>query len=986
MSSDSSVDPRYPHHPRPQLKRAQWVNLNGSWDYALTPLPDRLDAADPLAVADPTDTPSVWDGVIEVPYSPEFPLSGVERTLTGDETLWYRRTFRLEPGPGERVILHLDAVDQSCRIGVNGVDVCYHTGGYLPVNVDITEALTQSRDGVHELVVAVRDVTDESWLTRGKQSSRRGGIWYTPQSGMWQSVWLEVVPDAHIERALFTPDFEGGAVTVELDAAGAMPGQTARVTVFEPGLYDGSDEQLEDPTEATRPLVEVEVPIGIAHSITLPKTEPWSPEAPYLYPVHVQMGQDHVKSYFGMRSFGVGQRADGRSALLLNGRPYMHVGLLDQGYWPEGGYTAPSDEALEYDVALAKSMGYNMLRKHIKVEPMRWYYHCDRLGMLVWQDAVNGGGKYSKAVTQVPAVVPVKMSDDKYRIFARDNAEGRASFENELKEMIEHLRGVVSIALWVPFNEGWGQFDAARIAEKVSEWDPTRPIDHASGWYDQGAGDLLSHHVYFSKYKVPDKWQEDGRVIALTEYGGYAWAVPEHYWGDNEFGYRRYKTGEELKDAFVNLHMESLVPAVKRGLGAIVYTQLSDVEDEVNGLVTYDREVVKIPEDTVRLVNDALRETFDTVGAQPWLVETDQTREGDLPVPQSQPATTVIERELTEPVALVDGQGKLNPAAVGWARSALVNTSGVDGKFGVGSVGSRGWLRNKRWEYWNVITPTHIIALTVSSIDYAAVNELWVFDRSTGKEYGQAFTSPAPASVLPPTLGDGRAVAQGNGYLISIDTEGDQIRLRGRLSEDDQELFAFDIDVRRPENHDFLGVVVPWNQYRFQYTVKDIALPATGWLRVDGTRYDVPQGSWAVLDHGRGRWPHNVRWNWGAGSGVSGDHTIGIQVGGQWTDGTGVTENGMIVDGHLYKISEYLKWEYDLEDETKPWKVSGGGLNASLQPFHVKKGSTNLVVLSNRTDQAFGIWSGTFTHPDLPGGKISFENIAGWAEDVHNRW
>ena len=346
----------------------------------------------------------------------------------------------------------------------------------------------------------------------------------------------------------------------------------------------------------------------------------------------------------------------------------------------------------------------------------------------------------------------------------------------------------------------------------------------------------------------------------------------------------------------------------------------------------------------------------------------------------------VTEAELKEKVSLVNGGGQLNPDAVGWARRSLVDTSGIDGAFGVAGLGGRGWLRNKRWEYWNVITPTHIIAMTVSSIDYAAVNEIWVFDRNTGKEIGKAVTSLPSHSELPPNLGAGTAQARTQGLLLSIDMDGDKTRLRGVLSEGHHEEVAFDMRVVRPKGHDLLAVVVPWNQNRFQYTVKDIALPVTGWVRVEGERFDVPEGSWAVLDHGRGRWPYDVKWNWGAGSGISNGHTIGLQVGGQWTDGSGVTENGMIIDGRLYKISEYLKWDYDAEDDVKPWHVTGGGLDATLQPFYVKRSETNLGILAGKTAQAFGYWSGTFTDSGLEGGKISFEGLPGWAEDVHNRW
>jgi hypothetical protein len=307
-----------------------------------------------------------------------------------------------------------------------------------------------------------------------------------------------------------------------------------------------------------------------------------------------------------MRSFGVGHDERGFPRLLLNGAPHLPIGLLDQGYWPDGGYTAPSDAALEYDVTLAKRLGYTMLRKHIKIEPMRWYFHCDRLGMLVWQDAVSGGEKYNPVVVTAPAIGAPSLDDRKHRRFRRGDTVGRASFENELAAMIELLRSVPSISLWVPMNEGWGQFDAARIAGMVRALDPTRPVDHASGWHDQGAGDLHSLHVYFRRFALKRAWRKDARVLALTEYGGYSLAVPGHTWGKRTFGYKTLSTEADLEKAFVRLHDDEIVPAVRGGLAAIVYTQLSDVEDEVNGLVTYDRKRVKIPEQVVRGINSRI--------------------------------------------------------------------------------------------------------------------------------------------------------------------------------------------------------------------------------------------------------------------------------------------------------------------------------------------------------------------------------------------
>jgi len=326
----------------------------------------------------------------------------------------------------------------------------------------------------------------------------------------------------------------------------------------------------------------------------------------------------------------------------------------------------------------------------------------------------------------------------------------------------------------------------------------------------------------------------------------------------------------------------------------------------------------------------------------------------------------MAERELTGPVPLVRANGSLNPDAIGWARRPLVDTSGIE---------CSAWGRNKRWEYWNVVTPGHILALTVSSIDYAAVHEVWVLDRASERTWGRTATVlPARGVELPPALDQGPARARAKDLRIDVDPGPGQVRLRADIPG-----ASFDVTVTRPEDHDCLAVVVPWSTRRFQYTVKDVALPASGSLVLDGVKHDVPDGSWAVLDHGRGRWPYDVRWNWGAGSGISDERTIGIQVGGQWTAGTGATENGVLVDGTLHKISDELTWRYDLADWRRPWRVSGGGLEATFEPVYNKRSASNLGVISSRTDQCFGYWSGRF-------GDIRFEGIFGWAEDVHNRW
>lgn len=583
-----------PEYPRPQLVRDSYLNLNGPWLYAVTPL-DAATAAEPLAVADPSTPPTSWDGDIIVPFSPETPLSGVERALHPRETLWYRRTFTLPPAlHDERVLLHFGAVDQSCEVAVNGVRVGGHTGGFLPFVLDVTEAIAQrGKTGEHEIVVSVRDVTDTSWLSRGKQARKRGGIWYSPQSGIWQTVWLEALPRVAVDALTLTPRLDERAVDVLVRSDNASEADAATVTI-----RSGSDVVATasvTPGESTRLVLDAE------HGL-----RPWSPEDPYLYDVDVRLGDDSVTSYVGIRSFGVGADEGGTPRLLLNGRSYFHAGLLDQGYWSDGWLTAPSDAALEYDVQLAKDMGFTMLRKHIKIEPLRWYHHCDRLGILVWQDMVNGGRSYNPLITAAPAIGTGPISDHRHKAFGRADAAGRASYRDELTASVDHLRSITSIALWVPFNEAWGQFDALQIEKVLRELDDTRPIDHASGWHDQGGGDLKSLHVYFRAFRVKDSWLDGTRALALTEYGGYSQRVEGHCFNEREFGYRKYGTAAELEQAFVELHEQQIIPAVGRGLAASVYTQLSDVEDEVNGVVTYDRRVVKIPVDTVRGLNEQL--------------------------------------------------------------------------------------------------------------------------------------------------------------------------------------------------------------------------------------------------------------------------------------------------------------------------------------------------------------------------------------------
>ena len=550
-----SVDREHPlpEYPRPQMVRGDWLNLNGPWEYAFS---------------DSGLQPARFQGRILVPFSPETELSGVGRALRPDEFLWYRKHVKLPDSfSGKRVLLHFGAVDQDASVWVNGRLVATHSGGYLPFSADITDALVY---GEAEILVRVSDETDRGEKTRGKQSSRRGGIWYTPQSGIWQTVWLEAVPKSYIVSLKITPEYDLSQVSVSAVTAG----EGTAYADFEGQSY------------------------ALPAKFPVKNMEPWSPEHPKLYDFSVRFGEDRVESYFAMRKISVDWDDRDVPRLYLNNEPCFQNGLLDQGYWPDGLYTAPSDEALVFDIQTAKDMGFNMLRKHIKVEPLRWYYHCDRLGMLVWQDMPSGGGKYDPLLISAPLVTGVSIPDKRYRLFARGDASCRERFRAELADMIRHLYNCPCIVLWVPFNEGWGQFDAAKIYNEVRALDPTRVVDHASGWHDQGVGLVRSLHVYFKKYVFsPDP---QGRAVLLSEFGGYSHRVKNHCFNDRYFGYRKFDMPEELALALKALYRDEIAPAKKYGLSAAVYTQISDVEDELNGLVTYDRQVVKIPAEKMR--------------------------------------------------------------------------------------------------------------------------------------------------------------------------------------------------------------------------------------------------------------------------------------------------------------------------------------------------------------------------------------------------
>lgn len=568
-------------YPRPQMTRDSFICLNGIWEYAIYPTGTSF---------------SGYEGDIVVPFSPECVLSGVERSVTPDDTLYYRKKFTFKK-TNDRVLLHFGAVDYKCEVTVNGTVFGTHTGGYYPFTIDVTKAVI---DGENEITLKVTDPSEASSQASGKQTSKRGNIWYTPQSGIWQTVWLEEVPLSYIKSIKLTPDIDNDLLTVDV----FTEGETGEIKV---SAFDKGE------------CICTVTTTGNTAVLKLSDYKLWTPEEPYLYDLKIETANDAVGSYFGMRKFGIGKDSDGFTRLMLNNKPYFQNGLLDQGYWSDGMYTAPSDEALIYDIQTMKDMGFNMLRKHIKLEPLRWYYHCDRLGMLVWQDMVNGGDVYNTSATTIlPAfalatglkkVLGIKDTKENYKLFSRLDKKGRDEYYVDAERMINTLYNSVSICMWVPFNEGWGQFDSVKATEFFRSLDSTRVIDHASGWHDQGAGDVNSFHIYFTPFFFPKYDKNDDRAICLTEFGGYSMSIDGHRFNtEKTFGYRIYNSKEALQKALEVLYVKRIQPLIhKKGLSALVYTEVSDVEDETNGLLTYDREIVKVDIDFMRGINENIK-------------------------------------------------------------------------------------------------------------------------------------------------------------------------------------------------------------------------------------------------------------------------------------------------------------------------------------------------------------------------------------------
>ncbi len=572
------VDRRLPlaEYPRPQFERKDWICLNGEYDYAVT--------------GDTADAPKKYDGKILVPFSVESELSGVGKALLPDQRLWYRRKFTVgKEFSGKEALLHFGAVDWQCSVWVNGKLVGEHTGGYNPFTFNITDAITE---GENELVVKVFDPTDAGHQQRGKQILVTKGFWYTATSGIWQTVWLEPVNRCRIDSLRLVPDIDEGVIRINIKRTCKCGGKLyAKVLEGDKVVFDSE--------------------IADKAAIHVPDARLWSPEAPFLYTLLLTLDcngeKDEVSSYFGMRKFSIVKDSAGIPRLGLNNKPYFQRGLLDQGYWPESQLTPPTDEAMIFDIEKMKELGYNMLRKHIKEEPLRWYYHCDRLGMLVWQDMISGGQYIGNVLAGVLPNINIHVKDSKYKSFKRDKPEWRQEFKDELFGMIDNLYNCVSICCWVPFNEGWGQFDAKEIGTAIKNYDPSRFVDHASGWHDQGGPEFKSIHKYILPVHAPTARRTAGRPIVLSEYGGYSWNIVEHAWNPKRsFGYIMFKNSEKLSAAYKRLHESQVIPLINKGLCATVYTQVSDVEFEVNGIYSYDRKILKLDADTVRAVNAKL--------------------------------------------------------------------------------------------------------------------------------------------------------------------------------------------------------------------------------------------------------------------------------------------------------------------------------------------------------------------------------------------
>ena len=552
-------------YPRPQFKRDSYICLNGIWEYAI-----RKDET----------IPDNFDGEILVPFSPETNKSGVNKVVMPDDYLFYRLNYQIpKEFIKDKVILHFGAVDQIAEVFINGQFAIKHIGGFLPFQVDIKPFL---KDNNVEIILRVQDTTNASYHASGKQSLTPGGIWYKPQSGIYMPVWMESISNGYIEKLKITPDIDQKLIHVlfisKIDKAQMILGNKTY--------------ELEANKDNAIPIEDMRL---------------WSPEDPYLYEFKIKNAVDEVSSYFAMRKISLIKNEKGMKVIALNNKPYFMKGVLDQGYYADGLLTPNSDEDYINDIKLIKNLGFNVSRKHIKIESLRWYYHCDRLGLLVWQDFVNGCTKYDFWLNQVPLFVRYKISDHCHKAFFRENKEGRKEAYQEFLDTIDLLYNSPCIVLWTIFNEGWGQFDAKEIYQKLKQIDNTRLYDHASGWHDQGSGDFKSMHIYKWKVKVPNRFKLKNRAFVCSECGAYILDKRLKESKKKEgFIYLLFNNKEDFQKEYIRFVNEEIKPAKKHGMSAFIYTQMSDVEEEMNGFITYDRKEIKVDVDVIKAINDEM--------------------------------------------------------------------------------------------------------------------------------------------------------------------------------------------------------------------------------------------------------------------------------------------------------------------------------------------------------------------------------------------
>ena len=553
-----------PDYPRMQLQRDSYLNLNGIWEYQITSMNEEPKS-------------DKWKEIV-VPFPLGSYLSGTNEHLDKEHALWYRKQFAYKPSD-KTTWLNFEAVDQSCVVFVNGVEVGSHDGGYSPFSLDISGTVKYQ----NSLMVKVVDPSDSGIYAYGKQRIEHEGMWYTPIEGIWGTVWLEDLPSHAIFDLKITPDYDAKKVIIDL--AGDF--SQAAITIGAKGE-----------------VVHRGMTTSKRYEASIEDIHPWTPEDPFLYDLYIQTEDDVIKSYFGMRKFSIGRDSNGIMRFMLNDEPYFFSGLLDQGYISDGFMTYPSEEAIVGDLQKVKDMGFNMLRKHIKVESRRWYYNCDRMGILVMQDMPSGGKFDFTNMGILPTIGLRKQSDIDNPKLGRSSEEEKKAYYDELDAMLDNLYNVVSIFSWVPFNEGWGQFDSEAVTKHIKEYDETRLVDSASGWHDQGAGDFLSIHNYFFPFSA--KKDKNDRVCILSEFGGYSFVEQGHADIKNVYGYKKFKDKILMNEKLLELYKDIILDNVSKGLSGCIYTQLSDVEDECNGLLTMDRQVTKVDVRKIKKINERI--------------------------------------------------------------------------------------------------------------------------------------------------------------------------------------------------------------------------------------------------------------------------------------------------------------------------------------------------------------------------------------------